>query len=163
MAIEPWNAANIDVQVDEPFVAAVSIALVTEAVRNALRVGGVSGIVEVSVLVTDDASLRELNRTYRGQDKGTDVLSFGLGEDSPPLPPDVPRPLGDIVVSYPRVEAQAQAAGWSTADELNWLVIHGALHLLGLDDEDEEGRAEMWALGEVALGKPAPGIPGDAA
>ena len=113
------------------------------------------------MVVTTDEAVRELNRVYRGQDRATDVLSFGQDDDGPPLPPDLPRPLGDVVIAYPQVAAQAGRAGWDTQDELVWLVIHGVLHLLGYDDEDEAGRAAMWAMGEQILGRRAPGGPAD--
>ena len=154
------SAVNVDVQVDEPFVPVVDTLAVEAAAQRAVAAISRPGAAEISVLITDDESLRELNRTYRGQDKATDVLSFG--QDGPEMaswPQDAPRMLGDVVVSYPRVVEQAQTAGWAAEDELLWLVIHGVLHLLGYDDEDEDGRAEMWTLGEMILGKPAPGGP----
>ena len=150
------DATQIDIQVDEPFAAEVDVASVEAAARRALATVGVAEPVELSIVVTGDNTLRELNRTYRGQDKVTDVLSFGQDGDNLVLPPDMPRLLGDVVVAYPRVVAQAARAGWAPADELAWLVIHGVLHLLGYDDETDEGRAEMWALGEQALGRAAP-------
>ncbi|MFN8499339.1 MAG: rRNA maturation RNase YbeY [Anaerolineae bacterium] len=156
------SAVNVDVQVDEPFMDVVDTVAVEAAARRATATIGLQGAAEISVLVTDDESLRELNHTYRGQDKATDVLSFGQdGPDMASWPQDAPRMLGDVVISYPRVVEQAQKAGWREEDELLWLVIHGVLHLLGYDDEDEDGRAEMWTLGEMILGKPAPGGPAE--
>jgi probable rRNA maturation factor len=147
---------QIDIQVDDEYADAVDPAQVESVAQRALTTHGVTDTVELSILITGDETLHELNRTYRGQDKPTDVLSFGQDGDNMPLPPGMPRLLGDIVISYPRVVAQAAHAGWSAEDELAWLVIHGVLHLLGYDDEDEEGRAAMWSLGEQALGKSAP-------
>ena len=147
---------QIDSQVDEELAAEVDVAQVEAAARRALALVNLSEAVELSIVVTSDETLRELNRTYRGQDKVTDVLSFGQDGDDLILPPDLPRLLGDVVVAYPRVVVQAAQAGWTPGDELAWLVIHGVLHLLGYDDETEEGRAEMWALGEQALGRSAP-------
>ena len=150
------DATQVDIQVDDQFEAEVDVAAVEAAARRALATVGVSEAVELSIVVTGDETLRDLNRTYRGQDKVTDVLSFGQDGDDLVLPPDQPRLLGDVVVAYPRVVAQAAQAGWTPGDELAWLVIHGVLHLLGYDDETDEGRAEMWALGEQALGRSAP-------
>lgn len=147
---------TIDIQVDDAFAPLVDPAVIAAAVRRTLETVGVTGAIEVSVVVTTNEAVRELNRVYRGQDKVTDVLSFGQGDDGLSLPPDLPRPLGDVVVAYPQVAAQAARAGWGAQDELIWLVIHGVLHLLGYDDEDEPGRAEMWALGEQVLGRRAP-------
>ena len=152
------DTAQIDIQVDEEFAAEVDVAGVEAAARRALATVGVAEPVELSIVVSGDETLRELNRAYRGQDKVTDVLSFGQDGDDLVLPPDMPRLLGDVVVAYPRVVAQAARAGWSAADELGWLIVHGVLHLLGYDDETDEGRAEMWTLGEQALGRSAPVI-----
>ncbi len=145
----------IDVSVDDAYAEAVDVAAVEAAAQRTLAVVGAVDPVEVSILITGDETLQELNRTYRGQDKPTDVLSFGQGDDDTPPLPDIPRLLGDVVVSYPRAVAQAAQAGWATDDELAWLVIHGVLHLSGYDDESEDGWAEMVALGEQALGKAA--------
>ncbi len=151
---------TLDIQVEDAFAPLVDLAAIAAAVRRTLETVGVARAVEVSVVVTTDEVVRELNRAYRGQDRVTDVLSFGQGDDGW-LPPDLPRPLGDVVVAYPQVAAQAARAGWGAPDELTWLVIHGVLHLLGYNDEDEPGRAEMWALGEQILGRRAPGSPID--
>ena len=154
------SSVNVDVQVDDMFVPVVDAAAIERVAQRTVATIGVKGNVEISVLVTDDESLHDLNRTYRGEDKATDVLSFGQdGADMASWPADAPRMLGDVVISYPRVVEQAQKAGWREDDELLWLVIHGVLHLLGHDDEDEAGRAEMWTLGELILGQPAPGGP----
>ncbi len=152
---------TVDIQIDDAFAPLVDVEAIAGAVRRALETTGVNGAVEVSMVVTTDEAVRELNRVYRGQDRATDVLSFGQDDDGPPLPPDLPRPLGDVVIAYPQVAAQAGRAGWDTQDELVWLVIHGVLHLLGYDDEDEAGRAAMWAMGEQILGRRAPGGPAD--
>jgi probable rRNA maturation factor len=71
------------------------------------------------------------------------VLAFPLGEIDPDL--HVPY-LGDVVISYPRAEAQAATAGHLVLDELRLLVVHGALHLLGYDHQDPSGKNKMWAV-----------------
>jgi len=162
------SSSQIDIQVDDDYASEVDLAGVETAAQRALATAGVKIPVELSLLITSDTTLHELNRQYRDQDKVTDVLSFPQQDLTPtelvelaglpPLEPGQPSLLGDVVIAYPRVVAQAAQAGWATSDELAWLVIHGVLHLLGYDDEDEDGRAEMWALGEQALGKPAPEI-----
>jgi probable rRNA maturation factor len=105
-------------------------------------------------LVSGDAELHELNLQYRGVDAPTDVLAFPyeafLHENSEEQRgsfvriPDLPRYLGDIVISYPRAESQALEAGHDVEAELQLLVVHGVLHLLGYDDTVEERRALMW-------------------
>lgn len=155
------DLVTVEIQVDPPFAAHVNVDRIDAATRRTLAVAGVDGAVEVSIVVTSDEAVQALNRTYRGQDKVTDVLSFSQGDDGPPLPPDLPRLLGDVIIAYPQVIVQAARAGWGTDDELEWLIIHGLLHLLGYEDEDEDGRIAMWALGEQILGRRAPGGPAD--
>lgn len=162
--IMPPNDADrltVDIQIDETFAPLVDAEAIVAAVRHTLDTVGIDGAVEVSIVLTTDEVVRELNRVYRGQDKATDVLSFGQDDGGPLLPPDLPRLLGDVVIAYPQVAAQAGRAGWDAQDELVWLVIHGVLHLLGYDDADEAGRAAMWAMGEQILGRRAPGGPTD--
>jgi len=86
---------------------------------------------ELSVLVTGDTKMRQLNRAYRGLDKTTDVLSFAgaPGWDGPPVA------LGDVVISAPRALAQAAERGHTLADEMLFLLAHGILHLAGYDHE----------------------------
>lgn len=89
--------------------------------------------VEVSVLLTDDTEIRELNRIYRGVDFATDVLAFAMreGEDSE-LNPSI---LGDIVISIDTAQRQSEEVGSSLKNELALLAVHGTLHLLGYDDQ----------------------------
>ena len=90
----------------------------------------------VTIVLTGDAAVRRLNRTYRGKDETTDVLSFPSGGD---LLPDGTRPLGEIVISVAQAARQAEAAGHALARELRILVIHAYLHLLGYDHEVDDG------------------------
>ncbi len=103
---------------------------------------------EVHLIFTDDLGIKEYNCQYRQLDTATDVLSFPqfLGKEEIPLQP-LPgmerTPLGDIIISYPRGLAQADAYGHSPERELSFLSLHGFLHLLGYDHENEEEREEM--------------------
>jgi len=90
------------------------------------------GPVEVSVALVDDSTMRELNRSYRGYDKPTDVLAFALREGEAFAPVDE-EPLGDVIVSIPTARRQAAARRRSVLDEVTMLVAHGLLHLLGYD------------------------------
>jgi probable rRNA maturation factor len=104
--------------------------------------------------LVSDETIRELNHEHRAMDAHTDVLSFPLHDPSGMrfvLPPDQPVNLGDVVVSYPRVVAQAEEFGHSTARELGYLVAHGTLHILGFDHEDEADRQRMRRAEEEAL------------
>ncbi|MCS7178682.1 MAG: rRNA maturation RNase YbeY [Anaerolineae bacterium] len=108
--------------------------------------------VEVAIVITDDESMQELNRRFRGVDAPTDVLAFPNEARGPFVSaPGFPRYLGDIAISYPRAEEQAAEAGHSTQAELQLLVVHGLLHLLGYDDQSEPERARMWAVQEAIL------------
>jgi probable rRNA maturation factor len=92
----------------------------------------------VSLLLTDDGELQQLNRDFRGKDKPTDVLSF------PALPMDRPL-LGDIAVAYGVSARDAAVQGKALADHLTHLLIHGYLHLLGHDHETPAEAGEMEA------------------
>ena len=131
---------EVVVQIDDRFADQADKELIERAVVATLVVEAVSGPVEVSVLVTDDAALQALNRDYRGEDAPTDVLSFAAEDQSSGgpafvLPPDAPRYLGDIAISYELVVAQAAEYGHSRERELAYLTAHGVLHLLGYDHE----------------------------
>jgi probable rRNA maturation factor len=102
----------------------------------------------VSVLLADDATLRRLNRRYRGVDRATDILSFGMREHRRPGDPLPPRSdlLGDLVVSLSTVRRQAAAAGRSFGTELREILAHGLLHLLGYDHDRPAAARRMFAL-----------------
>ena len=86
-------------------------------------------------LITSDAELRKLNREFRGKDYATDVLSFpGMGR------PGGPSHLGDLAISIGRARAQAKEFGHTTEQELRILMLHGLLHLIGMDHETDGGR-----------------------
>jgi probable rRNA maturation factor len=102
------------------------------------------------VRVTDDEELRSLNQQYRGINKTTDVLSFLTDFTDPDLES---RYLGDIVISYSRAEEQAQKRGHFPEAELQLLVVHGVLHLLGYDHADLEKKEEMWSIQSRILEK----------
>jgi probable rRNA maturation factor len=90
------------------------------------------------VVFCDDAFMQELNRRYRSQDRPTDVLSFA--QEAVPGGPEV---LGDVVISVETARRQAREQRHSLAHEVEWLLCHGMLHLLGYDDETEEGLEQM--------------------
>ncbi len=103
-----------------------------KAARAAVKCEGQAG--GVSLLFTDDEAIRGLNSRYRGVDKATDVLSFPSGE---------PGFLGDIAISVPRAQEQAEHYGHSIEREIAFLVVHAMLHLFGYDHEDKTGEAAM--------------------
>lgn len=100
---------------------------------------------EVSVTLTDDETIRELNQKYRGVGRPTDVLSFALRESEEPEVSENPatETLGDIVISIPRAMEQATEYGHSLRREVAFLTVHGMLHLLGYDHMTDAEREEM--------------------
>jgi probable rRNA maturation factor len=106
-----------------------------------------SGDIEISVAFTDDATVHDLNRDWRGKDKATNVLSF----PAPPTKSPGPRLLGDIVLAYETVAHEAIGEGKSLADHTMHLLVHGTLHLLGYDHETDSEAAVMEALETKAL------------
>lgn len=103
---------------------------------------------DMSIVLTDDEKLRELNRDYLGIDAPTDVLSFPASESDPETGAHY---LGDILISVSRAAEQAKTAGHDVRDELQLLVVHGVLHLLGHDHAEAEGKARMWAAQSEVL------------
>lgn len=135
----------IEIQIDEPFQAQAPSVLLRQAALATLVHQQVAEPCELAVVVTDDEALRELNRRYRGVDAPTDVLAFPNEGRGPFVSaPGLPRYLGDVIVSFPRAAAQAAEAGHAVEAELQLLVVHGTLHLLGHDDAAERPRAQMW-------------------
>jgi probable rRNA maturation factor len=100
---------------------------------------------EVSITLTDNAHIHELNQQYRHIDRPTDVLSFALNESQEPEVEDGPQidVLGDIIISVERAEEQAAEYGHSVRREMAFLTVHGMLHLLGYDHMEEQDRLEM--------------------
>jgi probable rRNA maturation factor len=105
---------------------------------------------EVSVLLTDDRGIRELNRTWRGQDKATNVLSFPA--NSPPSP-DAITHLGDIVLAFETTAREADEENKASTDHVLHLLVHAVLHLLGHDHEAEHEAAAMEAREIEALAR----------
>lgn len=123
----------------------VSSELIERAARSALANQSADG--DLTIVLTDDVQLRELNRDYLGVDAPTDVLSFPASETDPETGA---RYLGDLLLSIPRAEEQARAAGHPLESEVQLLVVHGTLHLLGHDHAEPDEKSKMWkAQGEI--------------
>ena len=109
---------------------------------------------ELSIILTNDARLHELNLNYLGVDAPTDVLSFPASETDPETGAPY---IGDILISVPRARAQAEAAGHPLESEVQLLVVHGVLHLLGHDhaeakEKDRMCKAQAEILAQLGLG-----------
>lgn len=162
MTHTPANNA-IDIAVSQPCSAwseALPSAeeLCLRTVGAALKTRPLEGVVEVSLVLADDAFIQKLNRDYRGKDAPTNVLSFAPGDEhgdehgaghgnghEPRRPDGSPLMLGDVVVAFETAASEAEREGKSLADHLCHLVAHGTLHLLGHDhqNDDEAGRMEQ--------------------
>ena len=129
--------------------------------RAALRPYGVTHDAELVIAFVDDAAMRELSRRYRGKDRTTDVLSFGqslrrgtkglAAAASLKREADGTLELGDVVISGAQAARQAKRRRWRLATEVAFLAAHGALHLLGYQDDTVAGYREMLRLGRAAL------------
>ena len=129
-----------EVEIDESMLADIQRAL-----ELAGEIYGVENS-EVSVTLTNDQRIHELNLQYRGIDRPTDVLSFAFRDsDEPEIFSDADQPeiLGDIIISIDRAKSQAEEFGHSIRREIVFLTVHGILHLLGYDHMEETDRLEM--------------------
>ena len=126
---------EIEVEANDWTVALADVEAVVERAAGA-ALGAVEG--DVVVLLTDDAAVRDLNGRFRDKDRPTNVLSFPAPESAAPH-------LGDIVLAYGVCAAEAETQGKTLADHLSHLVVHGVLHLLGRDHEDDAEAEEMEA------------------
>ncbi len=116
--------------------------------------------IEIELVVTGDDQIRQLNSEYRDIDTTTDVLSFAMANE-PPLakgeppaftwPDDGVEHLGEVVISFPQAARQAEEHGCSITREIATLIIHGVLHLLGYDHEEEKEAFDMEQKEELLL------------
>ena len=162
----------IDVRIFPRFRRALSMEWLSNIAEAALAEGSTppsagSSRRNMSLVVADDVTVQELNRDYRGLDETTDVLAFSSqhwghyeGEDEPKVFRDgepfvTPEGhhdfVGEVIISYPQCQRQADARGRNVEDELALLVTHGVLHLLGYDHVEPEDEQEMQALERKAL------------
>lgn len=143
---------EIEVQVAPAYAGSVHAADLRQAVEMVLQRAERPG--EVTLVVTDEQGIRELNHDFLGQDEVTDVLAFATQEEGGPF---VPAPgasnyLGDVIICYPRAAEQAREQSHSIEAELALLAVHGTLHLLGYDHATEQERQAMWTVQDEILG-----------
>ncbi len=151
------NAAHlVALHVEPAYRRLVRTRTLAALARRVLAAEGEAPAGEVSVAISSDERLRELNRRYRDVDAPTDVLSFRLDDEAGFVtPPGAARQLGEVVISYPTAERQAHEAGQPLEDELAHLLVHGLLHLLGYDHESAGEARTMRAREEALLGRSA--------
>jgi len=133
---------NIDLPVEKKWLEKIA--------RRVLEAEKITSSAEMGLLITDSTTIQKLNRIYRGEDKPTDVLAFEMTPDvgqEPGMPfvsaPDGIKHLGEVVISYPQAEKQAQEQGHGVTRELALLIVHGILHLLGYDHELPQQEQKM--------------------
>ena len=175
MPDSPHSLQEIDILVDEPYQQELSEVWLRTVMEAALVEALPQGEpAQVGLVVTDDKTVQELNRQFRGLDEVTDVLSFSAShyghwegdpqesdEASPAsvdseelnfvLPPGEPSPLGEVIISFPQTIRQAQERNGPVEQELALLIIHGVLHLVGYDHMEPEDEAQMQAKERSAL------------
>jgi probable rRNA maturation factor len=144
---------DIIFQINKPFQADVDSAMISQAIESALALvnrPSASAAAEpnsVTVVITDNDTIQQLNYQYRGLNAPTDVLSFENvpDPDFPAGDEDMLGYLGEIVIAYPVARAQAVAAGHAVQAEITLLAVHGLLHLLGFDHDTPDNKNRMWA------------------
>jgi probable rRNA maturation factor len=122
--------------------------LIERAALAALEHESAPAQAELTIVLTDDDQLRQLNLDFLGVDAPTDVLSFPASDipEQGESDPETGAPyLGDVLISVPRAAEQARAAGHAVEAEVQLLVVHGILHLIGHDHAEAVDKARMWA------------------
>lgn len=139
---------DIDIKIQRNMKTSFSREWFHNIISSVLRIEKVKDDTEVSLFLTDDAHVRRLNKRYRGINSTTDVLSFSASDTmagDPPFtwPVEYIRQLGEIIISYPQAMKQSMELGNDIGDELQFLIVHGMLHLLGYDHEQAEDERRM--------------------
>ena len=167
----------VDIIDDQAYLASGQEKLLHEVIEAAAKYLNLPEGIELDLSIVSNEEIQVLNRDYRGLDKPTDVLSFALTEVTSEFDVDfahldlteeaeetedleetefedeeaIPQHLGDIIISYPRAQEQAQDYGHSLDRELAFLAVHGFLHLNGYDHQTEEEAKEMFKIQEEVL------------
>lgn len=143
------NLLQLDIIDETESIDATVVKLVKELLEFALLEEEITGETEVSLTFMNDAAIQEVNREYRGKNQPTDVISFALeelgeGEVAIVQDSDMPKVLGDIIISVERAIEQAEEYGHPLTREIGFLALHGLLHLLGYDHMTEVEEKEMF-------------------
>lgn len=138
----------IDILNENEVATAEAVDLVTRVLSFVAAKEEIAEDAEVSVSFVSNEEIQEINRTYRGKDAVTDVISFALqekGEGEIEIIGEEPILLGDIIISVDRAKEQAEDYNHSFEREVAFLAVHGLLHLLGYDHMTEEDEQQMFA------------------
>lgn len=162
----------VDIIDDQAYLASGQEKMLHEVIEAAAKYLNLPEGIELDLSIVSNEEIQVLNRDYRGLDKPTDVLSFALTEVTSEFDVDfahldlaeedlddadfeeeeaIPQHLGDIIISYPHAQEQAQDYGHSLDRELAFLAVHGFLHLNGYDHQTEEEAQEMFRIQEEVL------------
>ena len=145
---------EINVLIDEGFEGRLEESWLQSITEHVLVAEGTSSNAELSLVITGQERVHQLNRSYRGKDESTDVLAFSMlpgektaGADLSPFvaPPDGVLHLGEVIISYPQAVIQAEEHRHPVEREVTILIIHGVLHLLGYDHDKTELERRMRA------------------
>lgn len=146
---------EIDILIDEEFEGRLESDWLRKRAEQVLAAEGIGAEAELGLVIAGQERVQQLNRDYLGEDRPTDVLAFamlpeksldeGLEESLFVTPPDGLRHLGEVLISYPQAELQAQEHGHAIEREIVLLTIHGILHLLGYDHAEPEQERVMRA------------------
>lgn len=149
------NPPSLDLMVDRDDFPMVPVtdeelqSLLTHALRE-LAVDASGGNWQVSILFTTDDRIKAMHHEFMGIDTATDIMTFPYEDDSF-IPAGIVARGGDLVISVDTAAANATDVGWSTADELRYLVLHGLLHLLGWNDTTPGEQSAMLRQQDVLL------------
>ena len=137
----------INLDINEGFLSKVESPLLKRAAEATLNRQAIPTETALTIVITDDETIHDLNQKYREVDAPTDVLSFPADFTDPETHAPY---LGDVIISYPRAVEQADKGGHPIEDELQLLVVHGVLHLLGHDHVEADEKTKMWeSQGEI--------------
>ena len=148
---------KLGIQIDKEFRKQLDQEWLQRVVEQSLTIQDFDSEVELSLVVTGDEMVQRLNQQYRGIDEPTDVLSFALIERRPGddisfiNPPDGVLHLGEVIISFPQAVRQAEENNQGVKRELDLLIVHGVLHLLGYEHDEPDREQEMRALEEKVL------------
>lgn len=133
---------TILIDIPESFISHLDQQSIEKSAQTALEHQGILAGSDLTIVIVDDPQIQELNREFRQVDAATDVLAFPAGY----LDPDTKQTyLGDVIISFSRAKVQADHSNHSVNEEVQLLVIHGVLHLLGHDHKSPEEKEMMWS------------------
>jgi probable rRNA maturation factor len=140
----------INIQILPAYRPSINKKLINNTVNTALVSCEIVANTDLSVVIVGENGMQQLNKQYSDKDAPTDVLSFPSNTIDPETSSKY---IGDIIICYPIAIQNAEKANHSVDDEVQLLIVHGILHLLGFDHYDEDSKAEMWSKQQIILNK----------